>query len=123
MMLRVTIAALLVSIGGLAFAAGPRPSKCVDLSDAGAMSKILDSNPAHYEKIQNIVFGLANRPYGEIRSWMRATYQVKDVFSSNIVLTTFPGQRDLSFVLDDTQYYGRVTWTRGGGQVFLIRNR
>jgi hypothetical protein len=122
-MLRLLVAALLVSIGGLAFAAGPHLSKCVDLSDASAMTKILDSNPVHYEKIQNIVFGLANRPYGEVRRWLRTNYQVRDVSISQFILTTSPGQRDLSFVLDDTRYYGRVISMQRGGTAFLIRNR
>ncbi len=122
-MLKLTVAALLMAVGGLALAAGPHPSKHVDLSDPGAMAKIRDSNPAHYEKIHNIVFGLANRRYGDVRQWLRTTYQVEDASISYFILTTSPGQRDLSFVLGDTQYYGRVISMQGGGTVFLIRNQ
>lgn len=122
-MAKAIVAALLVSIGELAFAADPRPSKCVDLSDARAMRQILDTNPAHYKKIENIVVGLANRRYWEVPQWLRTTYHVKDVLISDFILTTSPGQQDMSFVLDDTRYHGRVISMKNGGTAFLIRNR
>lgn len=122
-MLRLMVAALLISAGGLAFAAGPLPSKHVDLSDAGAMTKILNSNPAHYKKIQNIVSGLANHRETEVPRWLRTSFKAKNVSYSYFMLTTSPGQRNLSFVLGDTLYYGQVISTQGGGSVFLIRNR
>ena len=122
-MLRRIVATLLISIGGFAYAAVPPSTKRVDLSDARAMTKILDSNPAHYKKIEAILRGLERQGSWDVPRWMRTRFKAKAVSSSPFVLTTLPGQRDLSFVLDDTHYYGRTISIRGGGVVFLIRNR
>lgn len=122
-MLRLMVATLLISVCGRVFAAGSLPSKHVDLSDAGAMTELLNSNPAHYKKIQKILHGLENRPLKDVPRWLRTSFKAKDVSYSHIMLTTSPGQRDLSFVLGETQYYGRVVSLQGSGSVFLIRNR
>lgn len=116
-------AILMSTIAGQVFANALRPSKSVNLSVAGAMEQIRKSNPAHYKKVQSISSGLASRSDAPVRQWMRTKFQAKDVFFSNIFLTSSPAQRDISFVLDDTRYYGRVMSTPGGGQVFLIRYR
>ena len=122
-MLRLMVAAFLMSIGGLAIAAGPQASRRVDLSDPSAMTELLNSNPAHFKQIQKILHDLDNRPIQDVPRWMRTSFKAKDVSYSHIMLTTSPGQRDLSFVLGDTQYYGRVVSLQGSGSVFLIRNR
>lgn len=122
-MLRILIAVLLLSLTpASAFADQPRPSKYVDLNVPGAMEKLRVSNSLHYEKVQRIIDGLSSRGYEEIPRWIRTSFNAKDVYYSNILLTTSPPQRDLSFVLDDTQYRGRVTLDRSGAQVFPIRN-
>ena len=122
-MLRLMVAAFLMSIGGLAIAAGPQASRRVDLSDPSAMTELLNSNPAHFKQIQKILHDLDNRPIQDVPRWMRTSFKAKDVSYSHIMLTTSPGQRNLSFVLGDTQYYGRVISTQGGGSVFLTRTR
>jgi len=122
-MLRLVVAALLISAGGLAFAAGPHPSKRVDLSDANVMTRLLDSNPAHYKTIEEIMRGLESQRSWDVSRWLRTRFEAKDVSYSYFMLTTSPGQRDLSFVLGDTHYFGRMISIRGGGSVFLIRNR
>lgn len=122
-MLKLMVAALLISIGEFAFAAGPYPSKHVDLSDAGAMTKILVSNPTHYEKIQHIIYGLSKHRYTDVPRWLRTRFKAENVSYSYFMLTTSPGQRNLSFVLGDTRYYGHVIAMQGGGTAFLIRNR
>jgi hypothetical protein len=123
MMLKLIVSAFLMLIAVFAFAAGPHPSKRVDLSDANAMTKLLDSNPAHYSKIEEILRGLENRRSWDVAQWLKTRFRAKDISYSKIMLTTLPGQRDLSFVLGDTRYYGRVIAMQGGGTVFLIRNR
>ncbi len=122
-MLRRVVVALLTAVGGIAYAADSPPLKNVDLNHARAMSQILSSNPAHYKQIQNIVSGLATHREFEVPRWLRASFNAKNVSYSYFMLTTSPGQRNLSFVLGDTLYYGNVISTQGGGSAFLIRNR
>ena len=86
----------------------------VDLNRPGAMERVRASNPGHHDKIVRILDGLTQRPYDDVPRWINTTFQARDVRFSPIVMTTYPAQRDLTFVLDSMRYRGRVTLAHGG---------
>ena len=92
--------------------------KQVNLNAPGAMEKLQASNPAHYGKVQKILEGLAKRPSAAVAGWLRTSFQARDVSYRDILLTSFPEQRDISFVLDDTRSGARLTMAREGARVF-----
>lgn len=106
--LLIAIAILLVgsSIASAQTASTPR---YVDLNAPGAMDKVRTSNPAHYEKIQSILDGLNKRSPADARRWIQTTYNAKEVAYFSHLLVTDPPQSNLSFLLDGTRYFGRVT--------------
>jgi hypothetical protein len=123
-MLRKVIVGLLFLLSpSTLFADESRPPKYVYLNAPGALEKLQKTNPSHYAKIQTIVSGLENRIHGDVPRWIRTTFDAKDVSYSNILLTTSPPQRDLSFMLDGTRYHGRVTLMSSGATIFTIKNQ
>jgi len=127
-MLRLIVLVLLLSTSAeSAFAEAPLPSKVViiqgaslpfklvDLNAPGAMKRVRETNPEHYEKIQEIIRGLKTRSARDVPGWIRTSFKAKRVLYSDILLTSAPAQRDLSFVLDDMSYYIRVYVSKGPG--------
>ena len=123
-MLKIIVATFLLSLTTIAeplYADEPRPSKYVNLNVEGATERLRLSNPAHYEKIGNIVDGLSRQPYDQVAPWLRTNFQARDVSYSAILLTSEPPQRDLSFVLDDTLYNARVTLSRNKARIYPVK--
>ena len=116
------VLALLAACTRFAVAEDIRPTKHVNLNAPGAMEEIRVTSPGHCKKVQAIVRGLDSHADGEIPGWLRTTFNAKEVTYSRILLTTLPPQRDLSFILDDTSYRGRVTLDRRGAQIFPIKS-
>ena len=80
-------------------------AQVVDLSERGALEQLRASNPAHYEKVRQIVAGLAEQPGRAEGDWLAVTFGAKDVELSKLVfLTSHPPKQTLRFKLDDTQY-------------------
>jgi hypothetical protein len=86
--------------------------KQVNLNAPGVMETLQASNPAHYGKVRKILEGLPNQPSAAAAAgWLRTSFQAKDVSYRDFLLTSFPAQRDISFVLDDTRYGARLAMT------------
>lgn len=122
-MLKMLLATLLLYFpSSMVSADDARPTKYVNLNIAGEMKKMRESNPSHYERVQAILEGLAERRSSDVPNWMRTRFEARNVVYTDILLTTEPAQRDLSFVLDDTAYRARVTLEGGRAQVWPIKN-
>lgn len=89
---------------------GANAGETVDLTQQGALERLRDTNPAHYEKIARIVAGLAEEPQRAETDWLQTTFDAQDVdLSRLLVLTSHPPKHSLSFTLDDVRYRLRVT--------------
>lgn len=110
---------LLNSVAALAQSAPP--IRYVNLNAPGAMDKVQASNPVHYKKIQSILDGLNQRSATDARHWIRTTYNAKEVAYFSHVLVTYPGQSDLSFILDGTRYHGRVTLEAKRAEIYSVK--
>src|SRR6266480_3222360 len=122
-MLRLIVTALVLSLTTMRplYADETRSSRYVNLNVEGAIEQLRLSNPAHYEKIGNIIEGLSRQPHAQVERWLRTSFQAKDVSYSDILLTSEPPQRDLSFVLDDTLYSARVTLSRNKARIYPVK--
>jgi len=108
-MLKLIMVAFLVSVSvPSAVAQSGLPSRSVDLNDHRVMDGLRASDPGRYKKVQQIIQGVKNRSVADVPRWIRTSFQARDVLYSDILLTSFPGQRELAFILDDTLYHGRV---------------
>lgn len=100
----ITVAAL---GGGASLADG-----VVDLTERGALEDLRASNPAHFERIVEIIEGLRQEPARAEGEWLQVTFGARDVDLSRLLLrTTNPPKQSLSFTLDDTRYRLFVTRT------------
>ena len=93
----------------------------VDLNDPIAMERVQKSNPDQYRKVQSMLGNLVphhNQPEGRHRA---IDYRPEHVSVSNIMLTTYPPKRDVTFALDSTFYSGRVTLEEWGGVTYPVR--
>jgi hypothetical protein len=122
-MLRLIVAIVLIALHPFASAQSVRPPQYVNLNAPGAMELIRTANPAHYEKIQGIVDGLAQQADGAAGQWIRTSFGAKQVSYSGFLLTSYPPQKDIAFTLDSTRYYGRVTLSRDRAEFFQTKSR
>ena len=115
---RVLAAALLSLVWVVIASAGDAPSgRAIDLNAPGALEALQSSNPAHYEKIRQILVGVLQRPDAGVARWMRATFDARDVRYVPIVLTSHPAKKRLSFSLDVTRYEAVVVLTNMRGDI------
>jgi hypothetical protein len=103
-----------LALDGVASAGDVTLSRPVDLDKPGALEALQQSNPAHYEKVRQIVAGIARQPDVKVPGWMLATFNAREVSYASIEMTSFPPKRRLSFALDNTRYVVVVTLTRDG---------
>ena len=85
------------------------------------MDKVQASSPAHYKTIQSILDGLNKRSASNIPRWIQTTYRAKDVGYSWYVQTSYPGQRNISFTLDKTHYFGVVTLDPKRAEIYPVK--
>jgi len=100
---------LVLSITAAAVAAGQAPPRAIDLNQPGAMEALERSNPAHHEKIGQIMAGLLKRSDREVPRWLQTSFGARDVSYAPILLTSDPPKRRLAFALDGTRYLAVVT--------------
>jgi hypothetical protein len=80
-------------------------AQVVDLSDQGALERLRSANPAHYEKVREIILGLTEQPSRAEGNWLAVTFGAKDVELGRLVfMPSNPPKQTLKFKLDDTQY-------------------
>lgn len=96
-------AAVLVSLWSVVAAAGDvAPRQFVDLDKPGALEALQRSNPRHFEKVRQIMSGVAQQADADVSGWMLANFNARAVrYAPNAV--SYP-KRHLWFVLDDTRY-------------------
>ena len=121
-MLRVLSVALLLASAFAVWGQELQRLKHVNLNAPGAMERLQASNPAHYGKVQEILEGLPKRPSGSVAGWLRTSFQARDVSYRDLLRTSYPAQRDISFVLDDTRYAARLTMRDEGARVYPAKD-
>jgi len=105
----------------LVAADAPRLGPTVDLNAPGALERLQQSRPAHFEKVRKILEGVRQRPDTELPRWMHVSFDARDVDYRPVVLTSHPPRRRLSFALDDTRYEAVVTLRNVRGDVVPLR--
>jgi len=102
-MLRISVVILALAVSIPAFA-GP-PSTFVDLRAPQALENLKRDNPAHFEKLRQILAGLEEKPERVESDWLQATFNAQDVdLSRMIVKTSYPPKQLLSFRLEQVRY-------------------
>ena len=95
------VAALLLSTPALA-------QKQVFLDRPGALEALARDNPAHFVKVQRILQEAPRLPVASVEEWIRVQFDARQVSTPFLLMTSFPAQTDISFVLDDTRYHARI---------------
>jgi hypothetical protein len=97
------VIALLLSIRALAGEA-PAP-RTVDLRAPHALEQLQRQNPAHFEKIREMLAGLETEPRRAESDWLQVTFGARDVdLSRHLIRTSNPPKQLLQFTLDDVRY-------------------
>jgi hypothetical protein len=106
-MVNIIALVLLVSLPFSAAAAGDRS---VDLRSPQALAQLQAENPAHFEKIRQILAGLQEEPQRAEGDWLQVNFDARDVDLSRFVIkTSYPPKQVLSFRLDEVRYTLYVT--------------
>ena len=102
-MLRLSAVVLALAVSIPAFAAPP--GTAVDLRTPQALENLKRDNPAHFEKIRQILAGLEEKPERVEGDWLQATFDAHEVdLSRMIVKTSYPPKQLLSFRLEQVRY-------------------
>jgi len=91
--------------GTLLMISAPLSAQTTDLSYPGAFEQVRASNPDHYEKLRQIVAGLAEKPSRVESDWLAQTFSATDVNVGrpSLVLSDLLKQ-SVQFKLDQSQY-------------------
>jgi len=91
--------------------ANARSPETINLNEPGALEALQRDNPVHYLTVHQILDNLLKQPESQVPRWLQTTFNAKDVRYVQVLLTSDPPKRDLSFMLDDTRYKARLTLT------------
>ena len=91
-------------------AAGAASAQTIDLDDARAVEQLRASNPAHFDKIVQIVAELRARPSRAQGEWLQANFGAREIDLGMVMLASDPPKQPLQFNLDDARY--RLTLAR-----------
>lgn len=119
----VAVFVLVLGLSTCVWADDPNPMQYVDLNAPGALERLEASDPKTYWKLTGILDGLSHRSFSEVPHWMGVNFDAKEVSYSLYVLTSYPPKRDLSFTVDNTRYFGRITLAPEGAQVLSTKVR
>jgi hypothetical protein len=110
---RLVVPAVLIFLWTGAAAAGDvAPRRFVDLAEPGALEALQQSNPAHFEKVRQIMSGAALHANANVPSrWMLTNFNARGAIGPPLM--SYPTKQYVSFTLDGTRYEGFVTmeWT------------
>jgi hypothetical protein len=119
---RIIVAAFIaLFVVSCAVAGDSRPGCTINLDQPGVLEALQHDNPAHYQKIQEIMAGLFGRSDSEVPRWIQTTFNAHDVSYTPVLLTTDPPQRHLSFTLDNTSYRAVVTLTHLKPEIIPVK--
>jgi len=79
----------------------------VSLNSSYSLAELAATNPEEFRKVAAIVDRLESSSDGEWRK-IEADFHATNGYASPLLLTTWPPQREVSFTLGDTTYYGRT---------------
>jgi hypothetical protein len=100
---------------------GASLGRAIDLDETGALEALARSNPAHYEKVRQILDGILQQRDANVPRWIRTNFAGRDVTYAPIVLTSHPPKRRLSFALDATRYETIIVLTNVRGEIVPLR--
>ena len=80
----------------------------LNLNRPGAMEALARENPAHYAKVEKILDEVQRHPAESVPGWMKTSFDADNVEYSDLLKTTDPAQRQLSFTLDKMHYRATV---------------
>jgi hypothetical protein len=101
---------VLLTLALACFSAFAQDAAIVDLDDPAAVARLKETRPAHYEKIQRILAGLAERPQRVDERWLEVNFNATGVYlSSFLYKTSLPPKQHLQFRLDETSYSMNLT--------------
>ncbi len=103
-----SVLVLVISMAGLNSSHAANP---INLNAAGNLETVKRENPAHFEKIRNILAQVQNQPTDNVSSWMRVNFSAQNVVYTDFSMMSFPPKKNLSFSLDGTPYVAVVTLT------------
>jgi hypothetical protein len=107
---RLIIIALGLAMAVPAFAGGDASPPTIDLRAPHALEQLQQSNPAHFEKIQQVLAGLREQPRRAEGDWLQVNFDARDVdLSRHLIRTSNPPKQLLRFTLDDVRYVMYVT--------------
>ena len=99
-----------LTAGVSVFAADNASRPVIDLRVAAALAQLKETNPAHFEKIQQILTGLEEEPQRAEGDWLQVHFNASDVDLSRYLLkTSNPPRQLLQFTLDDVRYKMHLT--------------
>jgi len=93
------------------------PPRNIDLDRPGAMEALARDNPAHHDKIRQIIAGLFKRADHDVPRWLHVSFGAHDVSYAPVWLTSDPPKKRLSFALDGTRYRTVVTLSHVRGVI------
>jgi len=106
-MLRLFSSILAVALSVSAFA---DPPTRVDLRSPKALEELQRTNPAHFEKIRQLLAELEKEPSRAEGDWLKLNFDARDVALSRMVVkTSYPPKQVLTFRLDEVRYTMHVT--------------
>jgi hypothetical protein len=77
----------------------------VDLRNSRALAELQQSNPAHFEKITQILSGLEAQPDRAEADWLQTNFAASEVELSRLLIkTSNPPKQTLRFRLDNVRY-------------------
>jgi hypothetical protein len=114
-MTRTLVAAAIVLFSQAGLAATTR----VDIGDTRALDAIRESNPGQYEKVMGILRTAQKGPSCEtLPRLLKVQYGAHDVrCAGELIRTSYPAKRWLSFKLEETEFSGNVVLTGSPGKL------
>lgn len=104
-MTRILVMLAAVTLGVSVVASASDITLSIDLRNIDALEQVKKSNPAHFEKIEQILAGLLEQPKRVEADWLRTNFNAHNVqLHRGLIKTSYPPKQLLRFMLDDVRY-------------------
>jgi hypothetical protein len=121
-MLKRLIILFALVISASTWAADGEHAHVVDLRSEHALEELKRTNPAHFEKIRQVIAALQEQPKLAEGDWLQVTVAARDVdLSRYIIRTSYPPKQLLQFTLDETRYMMHLVRNDLTPQVMPVR--
>ena len=93
----------------------------INLDRPGAMNKLKNTTPEHYERIKNILYGISSGEIKNIKEWLKVDYDAIDpTVSKYFWKTSYPPKHTVAFTFDEFRYQLTITdWSYSAGAILL----